>query len=138
MYAIYEGNLEATKLLVGSGANYRLKTETGSPLIMAIESNSVAMLDYLLSQKDCLSLTETDLTGLTPMYVACYNSKSDIIRYLLEREEWAELLRSRGPFKATAFHALADQDFSEIAELIVKTVKDRPSGLEILTEMLTS
>lgn len=108
MYAIISGNFEATKIFIEYGANYKLMTESGSPIIMAIESNSVTMLDYLLTLKDCPSLTATDLAGLTPMYVACYNSKSDIVKYLLDRPEWVSLLKSRGPFNATIFHALAD------------------------------
>lgn len=108
MYAIINGNFEAAKILISYGANYKLRTETGSCLIMAVESNSVAMLEYLLSLPNSHALNEPDLTGLTPMYVACYNSKKAIIEFLLDRPEWIEIIRSRGPFEATIFHALAD------------------------------
>jgi hypothetical protein len=39
MYAVINSNFEATQILVSFGADYRLKTDTGSVLIMAVESN---------------------------------------------------------------------------------------------------
>lgn len=83
MLACQAGNLEAVKMLIEYKANYRLTTETGTPLIMAVEADSISLMEYLLSLKDSHSLNDSDLSGLTPLYVACYNHKMEALKYIL-------------------------------------------------------
>ena len=44
MCACAKGNKEAAEVLVAAGANYIIKTESGSPLILAIESGNIELV----------------------------------------------------------------------------------------------
>ena len=84
MTACLHGNLEAAKLLVTlCGADYRVKTITGHCFIMAVEAGRLEIFQYLLSLPDSLSLNEADLAGLTPLYLACYYHKLEVVNFIL-------------------------------------------------------
>ena len=50
MIACKLGNKEAIKLLITiGGANYHIKTKTGTPLVMAVDSGDPQVVEILLS-----------------------------------------------------------------------------------------
>ena len=75
-------------------------------------------MEYLLSLKDANSLVDTDQSGLTPLYVACYNIKRQMVDYLLTRPD-CDIFKSRGPCEATVFHAVVDRDSIEICQVLI-------------------
>jgi ankyrin repeat protein len=60
MCACAKGNKEAAEVLVAAGANYIIKTESGSPLILAIESGNIELVKYLRSLPNCPNFNEGD------------------------------------------------------------------------------
>jgi ankyrin repeat protein len=60
MCACAKGNKEAAEVLVAAGANYIIKTESSSPLILAIESGNIELAKYLRSLPNCPNFNEGD------------------------------------------------------------------------------
>ena len=74
MLACKLGNYEAAKLLIEAGADKNAVSETGTPLIMAVESGNTVLLKSLLNLPG-VSVVQSDKSGLTPLYAACFSHK---------------------------------------------------------------
>ena len=60
MNACIKGNMKAAQILIGAGANYKVSTESGSPLILATESGNIQLVDYLRKLPGSPSLNDGD------------------------------------------------------------------------------
>lgn len=79
------GHFEAVKILIEvAGAEYTTQSESGTPLILAVESGNIDIVSYIRSLPLSPSLNDSDLAGVTPLYVACYNHRLEMINYLLD------------------------------------------------------
>ena len=115
MLACQLGHLEALKLLVEvAQADYMTQTESGTPLILAVESGNLFLVNYLRSLPGCPSFEGSDLAGVTPLYVACYNHRLEMINHILESPEF-DITTQFGPNQSTVFHGVVDRDFRKIA-----------------------
>ncbi len=97
MSACQKGNLEAVKILIEIGqADYKVRTETGTPIVLAAESGNIDLLNYLQRLPNSPSLNEGDLAGVTVLYVACYNHRVDMVKYLINETD-LDIMRQSGP-----------------------------------------
>ena len=79
------GHFETIKILIDvARADYTTQTESGTPLILAVESGNIDLVSYIRCLPLSPSLNDSDLAGVTPLYVACYNHRLDMINYLLD------------------------------------------------------
>jgi ankyrin repeat protein len=75
-------------MLIEKGkAKYQITSQTGTPLVLAAESGNIELLKYLLSLPGSPTLNDSDLAGVTPLYVACYNHKLEMVNYLLKTSD---------------------------------------------------
>jgi len=74
---------------------------------MAVESQNLDIIKYLLSFEG-LSVNDPDLTGLTPLFVACHNGSTSLVKFLLESKA---SIRVRGPKNSSLLHAAVERDF---------------------------
>lgn len=124
MNACIKGNMKAVQILINAGANYKVSTESGSPLILSCESGNIQLLDYLRKLPDSPGLNQGDQAGVTPLYVACFHHQVDMVKYLLSlKNEECDIRMQRGPNQSTVFHAVVDRDFRNICEMIIEAIK---------------
>ena len=117
------GHFEAVKILIEvARAEYTTQSESGTPLILAVESGNIELVSYIRSLPLCPSLNDSDLAGVSPFYVACYNHRLEMINYLLD-DPSVDVKRQRGPNNSTIFHGLVDRDFRKICQTIIGHIK---------------
>lgn len=79
------GHFEAVKILIEvARAEYTTQSESGTPLILAVESGNIELVSYITSLPLSPSLNDSDIAGVTPLYVACYNHRLEMVDYILE------------------------------------------------------
>ena len=79
-------------------------------------------MTYLRALPLCPPLDGSDLAGITPLYVACYNHRLEMIDYLLG-DPSLEISGQHGPNQSNVFHGVVDRDFRGIAETLITYVK---------------
>ena len=52
--------------------------------MLACESGNIPLVEYLRSMEGCPLINEGDKAGCTPLYVAIYNHRVDMVKYLME------------------------------------------------------
>lgn len=78
MTACRYGNMSAARMLVERGADSKVATETGTPVIMAVESGREDILKFLLHEQGA-SAVQKDLSGVSPLYMACFAHQRDAV-----------------------------------------------------------
>ena len=83
-----KGNIEIIDFLIKRGSDISLKTRDGnqdSILHLAIKSNSLEYVDYLINEKIVKDLNEINFDGDTPLHTAViYNDNTDIMNTLIK------------------------------------------------------
>ena len=126
MNACIKGNMKAAQMLIGAGSNYKVSSESGSPLILATESGNIQLVDYLRKLPGSPGLNDGDQAGVTPLYVACFHHKVDMVKYLLSlQDEECDIRKQRGPNNSNVFHAVIDRDFGNICQMIIDAIKEK-------------
>jgi ankyrin repeat protein len=123
MNACIKGNMKAAQILIKAGANYKVSTESGSPLILACESGNIELMDYLRKLPESPGLNQGDQAGVTPLYVACFHHQVDMVKYLLSLNGDCDIRMQKGPNQSTVFHAVVDRDFRNICQMIIDAIK---------------
>ena len=89
---------------------------SGGPLHAAITSqrNALAVVGYLLEQNSVLA-NKKDLSGISPIYLACYTQQEAIVKLLLQNGA-DPLLCDK---KAMPLHYCAQKNLTEIGKLLL-------------------
>ena len=82
MYAITEKRTTMVKFLVEKGADISIKDNQEHKAIDYATANGLRDIIAILIS----DITETNITGDTPLYQACYNEQSEVVKELLKNE----------------------------------------------------
>jgi len=89
--ASLDGLVEVVETLIKKQANINLCDESGmSALLMACDAGNLEITKLLVEHNACVNLkSQPEFGGLTPLYVACQNSHTQIVEYLVSSESEA-------------------------------------------------
>merc|ERR1712086_708498 len=82
MAAAMQGHTEVLKLFLSKGADLMQKDVYADGLLHKAAQDSLETTKFLLDKK-VFDIEETDNFGLTPLHLAAFNGKADIIKHLL-------------------------------------------------------
>ena len=121
--------LEGTKKLItlGLDINKASRMENIPIIFFAIyKSDSLSMLEYWINKGEDIFYVSP--IGVTALYVAAYNNRPNIIRYLLEKGVKVNIINSAGN---TVLHNICDSSSVVDPEIIKLLVDSDPSIINI-------
>ena len=84
MTACTLGNLELVRYLITClDAKFDFKSNQGTPFSKAVLSGSIMLVEYLLGLG--VDVNQTDMSGISPLYVAVYTGNIQMVKLLLEK-----------------------------------------------------
>eukprot|EP01124_Arcella_intermedia_P031653 TRINITY_DN7205_c0_g1_i1.p1 TRINITY_DN7205_c0_g1~~TRINITY_DN7205_c0_g1_i1.p1 ORF type:complete len:425 (+),score=96.34 TRINITY_DN7205_c0_g1_i1:65-1339(+) len=85
MLSIREGaDFKLTRWLVEQGADVTVVTPTGTALHNACEYGDLPIIEFLLKHGGDKLFTAADARGFTPLTVAAYHRRDDVVKYLVQ------------------------------------------------------
>lgn len=117
--AAQEGHVDVVKVLAKNGAdlNHKAKKERTTPLVQAAQQGHLGVVEALVTNGAQIDLARGD--GITPLMIAAFNGRENIVRYLLKSGADRKKTVTSGPARGmTAADLAKHKGYSRITNLL--------------------